>query len=262
MFMASHLFCLGIESLVNRFERLLREMDPTVSMHYWDWQTDPRRSPDANGNEFNLFSMDFMGNSNGLAGSPLESLYYNGSGNPRIILDGNIRLSPNPQDPPLQITRYVGPGRPPINSDHDIVSTGDKLGPDSQWPVFWRALNNAHGAAHDYIGGYDPNSNPGTLTQSHISFQDPFVFLLHSNVDRLWASWQLRTGMEWRLNPDAIYGNERDHANIEEHMQPWAGDNPNLSLRITPWTQPNPQESKNSKDPSIIRCPLYDDYLT
>lgn len=35
--------------LVNRFEALLQEIDPTVALHYWDWTTDPRRTPNAAG---------------------------------------------------------------------------------------------------------------------------------------------------------------------------------------------------------------------
>jgi hypothetical protein len=40
----------------------------------------------------------------------------------------------------------------------------------------------------------------------HFSFHDPFVFLLHSNTDRLFALWQLAPGQEWRLDPNRVYG--------------------------------------------------------
>ena len=30
--------------IVNRLEALLREVDPALSLHYWDWTTDPRAS--------------------------------------------------------------------------------------------------------------------------------------------------------------------------------------------------------------------------
>jgi hypothetical protein len=34
--------------LVNRYEALLKEVDPTVALHYWDWRTDPHNGPDGN----------------------------------------------------------------------------------------------------------------------------------------------------------------------------------------------------------------------
>lgn len=52
----------------------------------------------------------------------------------------------------------------------------------------------------------------GGLRPSGSSFEDPFVYLLHSNVDRLWASWQLRTDYvgrndtSFRFDPDYVYG--------------------------------------------------------
>ena len=58
--------------LLNRLEALLREVDPTVSLHYWDWQTDPR---DSHG--VSLMTPAFMGAPNGPAGDPwLSAGYY------------------------------------------------------------------------------------------------------------------------------------------------------------------------------------------
>jgi Common central domain of tyrosinase len=34
--------------MVNRFEALLREINPQLSLHYWDWTQDPRAIPGAN----------------------------------------------------------------------------------------------------------------------------------------------------------------------------------------------------------------------
>src|SRR5438094_3000930 len=52
--------------LVNRFEASLRQINPQLSMHYWDWTEDPRGIPNANlGNgkfgTLSLFTPDFMG---------------------------------------------------------------------------------------------------------------------------------------------------------------------------------------------------------
>lgn len=56
----------------------------------------------------------------------------------------------------------------------------------SQGPV---SLHSAHDTAHGYIGG--------GIALEHYSFHDPFVFLLHSNVDRLLAAWQRVPGQGW-----------------------------------------------------------------
>src|SRR5947209_965066 len=53
--------------LVNRFEDLLREFDPQISLHYWDWTTSPMP----------LFTPDFMGSASGKAGEPwLSAGFY------------------------------------------------------------------------------------------------------------------------------------------------------------------------------------------
>ena len=44
--------------------------------------------------------------------------------------------------------------------------------------------NYTQGLAHSYIGG--------TLGNADTSFREPFVFSLHSNVDRLFVLWQLQ----------------------------------------------------------------------
>jgi hypothetical protein len=56
---------------------------------------------------------------------------------------------------------------------------------------------NIHGQGHSYIGG--------DLLNPHTSFRDPFVFLMHSNIDRLWAIWQRTPGHQERLDPAQLY---------------------------------------------------------
>src|SRR2546430_8431756 len=52
--------------IVNRFEELLRRINPLLSLHYWNWTQDPRAIPNANlgggvVGTLNLFTAGFMG---------------------------------------------------------------------------------------------------------------------------------------------------------------------------------------------------------
>src|SRR5215211_1593897 len=63
--------------LCNRFEALLREVNPLLSLHYWDWTTEPRASDNGDGGTTNLFTNAFMGSANGRAGVPLDAFDNN-----------------------------------------------------------------------------------------------------------------------------------------------------------------------------------------
>jgi hypothetical protein len=110
-----------------------------------------------------------------------------------------------------------------------------------------------HGLAtagvHGYIGG--------TLGQAHSSFEDPFVFLMHANVDRLFAMWQTAPGKAWRLDPQQVYGiegNSTGNTGILTSMEPWAG-----GTGTRPWAPPENQIlAKNCKDPSVVAPPCHD----
>jgi hypothetical protein len=250
--------------LVNRLEALLREIDPTLSLHYWDWMTDPTHSPDGRGGFVNLFSLDFMGAANGPAGEPwLNAGFYD----PMTLQHRDA--TGNPADPPRDLSRAVGQdprvtnpdGTPNLGiSDSAIISA-------ATYPEMRRLLESAHNAAHEYIGG--------TIRDAHIAFRDPFVFLLHSNTDRLFALWQLQAGEAWRLDPEQVYGAESNtdvdpglpiyDPGILTLMDPWAGDPNNHPevQSIRPWAPPEneqlrPENQKNSKHPLVVNPPFYD----
>ena len=251
--------------ICNRFEAMLRAVDPDLSLHYWDWNTDPAA----------LFTTEFMGSASGDAGEP-----WLGAGmyDPTPIGDDfrddvihplvqpgptpstwSYQLHGNPADPPRSLTRAKQTGAPRVGQASGSVfwPTDAQLVNAATYQAFndlvqgcemGTSSNCAHGLAHEYIGG--------NLGNPHISFRDPFVFLLHSNVDRLWAMWQTQLGHPERLNPDQIYGADSVAPSINEPLQPWAGTS---DWPVRPWFTPeNQQLVKNCKHPSVVRPPCYD----
>jgi hypothetical protein len=279
----------------NRFERLLRLADPSISLHYWDWNEDP----------LNLFTKDFMGNSGeGVeageeAGDPWIStnFYYPDSINYRGE-DSFDKEHSNPADPPRSLKRRKEKGtiyevimkareewkkdhpngdpeeEYPFYTDEDIIYSAN-------YPEMRRKLELMHNYAHGYIGG--------TIGNSHTSFRDPFVFLIHSNVDRLFSAWQLQYGNEWRLDPKYVYGAESYSKSVGTppemtvgiltKLSPWCGgDNPDSDPNIRdvrPWGSPEnwhklailyPEEKdnkqKDSRHISIVIPLRYNDMYT
>ena len=79
----------------------------------------------------------------------------------------------------------------------------------------WRAI--PHGSAHTSFGG--------SISSIGTAAKDPLFFLLHCNVDRLWAKWQRQNG---RFDPalaasyDSSPANPIGH-NLPDSMWPWNG---------------------------------------
>ncbi|HEY3406961.1 MAG TPA: tyrosinase family protein, partial [Propionicimonas sp.] len=104
--------------LCNRLEEMLREVDPRLSLHYWDWSQDPRSIPGANlgggtTGVLNLFTADFMGYG-GTTSAPIGPPWQNASAPWRA--DGFYvpGASPDrdgsggtPADPPDSVIRSV-----------------------------------------------------------------------------------------------------------------------------------------------------------
>jgi hypothetical protein len=142
-------------------------------------------------------------------------------------------------------------GTPDIKPD-EVILSADNF--DS-----FQAFENigaAHRNAHRYIGG--------TLTDPHFSFHDPFVFLLHSNLDRLWARWQTDPRYPERMKAPDVYSGlfvTETNTLANDKVEPWAG-----GTGLEPWAlDPNTQIKNSHKktlinyfDPSIVNPPSYD----
>ncbi|AQZ63063.1 putative tyrosinase [[Actinomadura] parvosata subsp. kistnae] len=235
--------------LCNRFERLLQQVDPGVALHYWDWTQDPRAADDGNGGTVDLTTDNFFGTAGGLLQGVLAAL-HNGD-----QVQGSRDDTGNPADPPPAIKRFCDPGAPGVDSDAMILASGDALPQAQQWPAFRTALESSHNTAHGFFG---PGSN---IFDPHKSFEDPFVFLLHSNVDRLFAMWQTQPGREWRLDQAQVYGSETNSSGprgILHNLQPWDGT-VEFGSPIPPWTSGSTDiEIKNCRHPSVVTPPCYD----
>src|SRR5215218_207029 len=169
--------------LCNRFEALLREVDPLLSLHYWDWTTNPE----------DLCTPSFMGegdvggNEKDVGEPWLSAGFYD----PNAPLGQARDESLNPADPPRRLTRQLGSngfGRLSTKAiDASITSA-------ATFPEMRLLVEDAHDRVHVWIGG--------DIGFGHTAFEDPFVFLLHSNVDRLFAQWQTDPEQPWRLDPE------------------------------------------------------------
>jgi hypothetical protein len=238
--------------LCNRFEKLLQQADPDVALHYWDWTEDPRQASDGNGGTVNLCTDAHMGAAIGTVTGTLAPLHNNGQ------LAGSRDDTGDPADPPIKIHRNLSatvPAPPGVSSDSTILHGADALPQAQQWTKFRNDTESSHDAAHGYFG---EGSN---IKQIHSAFEDPFVFLLHSNVDRLFAMWQTEPGQDWRLDPDLVYGNQSntsDSLGVLHNLQPWDGT-VQFGAPIEPWTAGSPAiEVKNCRHPSVVTPPCYD----
>jgi tyrosinase len=173
-------------------ERELQAIDPSVALPYWRFdQPAPR-----------LFTPDFMGASvNGVAqfsaSNPLQFWVTDG------VL-GVTRGPLNNWDPTTQ------PG-PTVMTEAATLALG------TAYPAFSMMEGNPHGTAHTRWAGFIRNIQTAA--------KDPLFFLLHCNVDRLWAKWQRQNG---RFDPalaasyDSNPNNPVGH-NLTDTMWPWNG---------------------------------------
>ncbi|MGH8930139.1 MAG: tyrosinase family protein [Egibacteraceae bacterium] len=140
-------------------ERELQQIDPSVALPYWRFDQ-PAPS---------LFSRDFMGVSDRTTGTvrfsaanPLQ--FWATDGIPGIV----------------RRPRFNTQTRPPgLFTEAATLALG---GQSNLYRRFRTMEGNPHGGAH--------TSFSGSVSQISTAAKDPLFFLLHANVDRLWAKWQ------------------------------------------------------------------------
>jgi Common central domain of tyrosinase/von Willebrand factor type A domain len=226
--------------IVNRLEELLRQINPQLSLHYWDWTQNPTSIPNANlgggtSGTLNLFTAEFMGYGGSSPDSIGEPWLGAGYYVPGVALHRDA--TGNPADPPEDVRRSVTGSPASAAADTNIVNAPD-------YPTMRGLLETVHDAMHGFV----------RMGGQHISFRDPFVFLLHSNVDRLFAAWQTQPGHPERLDPALVYGSESGDFGLNSNVEPWSG-----GLSTRPWASPENQGVPHTyKHVSILFPPCYD----
>jgi tyrosinase len=172
-------------------ERELQAIDPTVSLPYWRFD---QPAP-------NIFTRDFFGVSDAI---------------------GTVEFSPTN---PLQFWRtdgVQGINRRPFfdtsTAPPGLLTETETLDIGDVYSIFRLMEGNPHGSAHVSFGG--------SISSVPSAARDPLFFLLHCNVDRLWAKWQRRFSRFDPAQPESYDnnggGNPVGH-NLADSMWPWNG---------------------------------------
>lgn len=167
-------------------ERMMQALDPSVALHYWRFD---QPAP-------NVFDSAFMGVTPSGGTSVVEFTASNPLDLWRVqdatefggaVFNGVLRR-PN----------YLPTGQPSLNDEITTLALG------VTYALFDDMEGNPHGDAHVQTGG-----TGNWLRSPSISVRDPLFFMLHSNVDRLWAKWQ---GTYTRFDPtsDSTYTQQTD----------------------------------------------------
>lgn len=181
-------------------ERELQSIDPSVTLPYWRFDETAR----------NVFTQNFMGVSDP---------------------NGTVIFAPSNPLQSWKTDQTAGVLRKPrfntnvasafVINEMDTLALGQ---PGQLFDNFTSMEGNPHGNAHTSFTGY--LRQPGTAPK------DPLFFLLHCNVDRLWAKWQ-QGNRRFDIADVATYpylgkaddlGAIRIGHNLQDSMWPWNGD--------------------------------------
>lgn len=173
-------------------ERELQAIDPSVSLPYWRFD---KPAP-------TLFKRDYLGEPDALgalqwsATNPLQFW----------VTDGQQGINRRP---------LFNTG----SSGANVIGEAATLALGSNYSAFRDMEGDPHGSAHTSFGGFI--SSIGTAAR------DPLFFLLHCNVDRLWAKWQAANN-RFDAATAASYdgggpGGNRIGHNLPDTMWPWNG---------------------------------------
>jgi tyrosinase len=182
--------------LILDFERDLQAIDSSVSLPYWDWTV---ANLNASATESFIWRGDFMGGPGNASPSGPVTGPFAAWGFTRRNFD------------PFQ---YPGTG-----GDIATARSQTTYGP------FESGIEGPHGAAHVWVGG----DMADVMTSPH----DPAFFLLHANVDRIWAEWIRANQGTPGFQPYAPVSGGAPGQNLNDPMWPWDGSA--RPVAMPPW---------------------------
>ena len=176
---------------LRRLELDLQAIDPSVNLPYWDWTVDRALTSSFWGN-------DFMGGNGVPSGGAVQT-------GPFAFSTGRwtLTIRDNPAAR-VELTRAIGSGSS-LPTTNAVLRALSRV-PFSSFTV--ELENLIHNIVHVWIGG-----SAGTRSSPN----DPAFFLLHCNVDRLWAEWQ-------KLHPTESPFQGDGQFNINSPMPPWENE--------------------------------------
>lgn len=176
---------------LRRLELDLQAVDPTVNLPYWDWTVDRAITS-------SFWGSDFMGGNGVPSGGAVQT-------GPFAFSTGRwpLTVRDNPAGR-VELTRAISAGAtlPTANGVQRVLTRV----PFSSFTVDLEGL--IHNIVHVWIGG-----SAGTRSSPN----DPAFFLLHCNVDRLWAEWQRIHPTESPFQGDGQFG-------LNTPMPPWENE--------------------------------------
>lgn len=186
--------------LLHQFEQMLQVVDPTVTIPYWDYS-------DRTTTQNIIFKDNFMG-PNGTSNFAVNSGFFSvvQGWSQRKDLSEKTWTGKSTENQPL--TRRL--------RAWDLLPTATTVNAALTKTTYSEMCSNLerslHNSLHIWVGG--SLSNVGT------SPNDPMFWLLHGNIDRLWAQWQVNGhwGDTWYSKTARAYGHK-----LNDLMWPWDG---------------------------------------
>jgi tyrosinase len=176
-------------------ERALQAIDATVTVPYWRFD---QPAPD-------IFTQDFMGESN----DSQVAVFRPGHALEQWVTDHQ-----------LGITRGLGFD---LNGPANVIDELTTINLGDDYTGFATGDSgmemDPHGAAHVSFAEASSIFHIGTAVR------DPVFFMLHANVDRLWAKWQWIKHRAQSTDPDAFAETPPSHVghHLGDTMWPWNG---------------------------------------